>query len=200
VSAATSPGAPAPLVAVTMIREHLRDLPRWLLPEGFCLRAFRTGDRRTWMDLQRRSEPNITITDRHFDHDLGTNLPAMTRRCLFLVSPDGEDIGTITAWYLRSFHGQRWGRIHWVAIVPECRGRGLAKGMMTAAMNRLRELGHRRAMLVTHTVRTVAIRTYLNFGFIPDLSLPGAIEAWQSVRRELAHPALDPLPEVAKPN
>jgi ribosomal protein S18 acetylase RimI-like enzyme len=42
---------------------------------------------------------------------------------------------------------------------------GLARGVMTAAMNRLVELGHERAMLVTQARREVAIRTYLRFGF-----------------------------------
>ncbi|MCK4277510.1 MAG: GNAT family N-acetyltransferase, partial [Phycisphaerae bacterium] len=99
-------------------------------------------------------------------------------------------VGTITSWYHRSYRRRRWGRIHWVAIIPDHRGRGLSKAIMTVAMKRLRKLGHRRAMLATATPCIPAIKTYLDFGFVPDLSRKGAWRAWRLVGKHIAHPVL----------
>ena len=89
-----------------------------------------------------------------------------------VISPEGETIripgeglalwaghpehaanGTTTAWYNEDYRGLPFGRVHWVAIVPEMQGRGLAKPIMSAVCHRLRELGHGRAYLTTTTVR-----------------------------------------------
>ena len=136
-------------LSVTMVRDHLDDIPMHRLADGFSMRRFRPGDRRTWTALQQEAEPFIEITEATFPESFGDNPRAMARRSYFLLSPDGREIGSITAWHERSYRGRRWGRIHWVAIVPEFRGRGLSKPMLTVAMNRLRKLGHRRATLGT---------------------------------------------------
>ena len=78
--------------------------------------------------------------------------------------------------------------IHYVAIDPQYQGRRLAKTMVSAAMNRLAELGHRRAMLDTETRRLRAIGLYLDFGFRPDMTRPDAHRAWDDIARRLGRP------------
>jgi len=177
--------------SLCMLREDLESIPQHPVPAGYSMRGFGRGDRKTWLDIHKEAEIYSKVTGRIFDEAFACDLPAMPRRCMFLVCPDGRDIGTVTAWYDRRYAGRPWGRIHYVAIVPAFQGRGLCKVMVTAAMNRLRALRHRRVMLTTQTPRIRAIRTYLNFGFVPDMSLDGARRAWSMVRRTLRHPALD---------
>ena len=181
------------MIHVVMVRQDLKDIPQVSLADGYRMRPYRRGDRATWLQIQEVSEPYHTVTGQTFDDSFGGDLPAMKGRGLFLVAPDGRDAGTITAWYNRTYARRRWGQIHWVAIVPEHRGKRLSKSMMTVAMNRLRALGHRRAMLGTQTPRIAAIKTYLDFGFAPDMSVDRAQEAWAQVRRALSHPALRKL-------
>ena len=178
-------------ILVIMLRDDLTNIPSHPLPEGFSMRGFGEGDRRTWVQIENAAEPFIKITAETFDKEFGSDLPAMPRRCCFLVSPDGRDVGTITAWYERRYAGRRWGRIHWLAIIPEFQGRGLSKAMMTFAVERLRSLGHRRAILGTQTPRIAAIKTYLDFGFVPDMAAKDAPRAWSIVRDVLPHPILD---------
>lgn len=180
-------------VNVRMLRDSLEDVPQFPLPGGYRMRPWRRGDRETWLRIERAVEPAGAIPDKLFDSEFGDDLPAMAKRCRFLVAPDGRDAGTITAWYLRRYLGRAWGRIHYVAIVPEHQGRGLSRCIMTAAMNRLRALGHRRAMLATQTHRIPAIRTYLRFDFVPDLAPGDAAGAWRLVARHIDHPALKAL-------
>ena len=180
-------------VHVHMIRESLEDLPQYPLPGGYAVRRYQPGDRETWLRIWRASEAIEQIRDSSFDATFGQDLPAMVRRSRFLVSPAGRDVGTITAWYERRYRARPWGRIHWLAVVPEHRGKGLSRCLMTVAMNRLRALGHRRAMLATQTPRSPAIRTYLRFGFVPDMTAPDAARAWRLIAEHIDHPALKGL-------
>jgi len=94
----------------------------------------------------------------------------------------------VAAWPLpdgRGSEGQRYGRVHWVAIVPEMQGKGLSKPMLSVVLDRLRELGHGRAYLTTNTVRTAAINLYLKFGFAPDIRAPHEVGAWRDVRAQI---------------
>ena len=182
-------------ISVRMLRLHVDAIPQYPLPTGYHMRLFRPGDRETWIGIMRLSEPTVEGDwGATFDHEFGHDLPAMARRGSFLVAPDGRAVGAITAWRLRRYLGLPWGRIHWVAIVPGHRGKGLSRCLMTSAMERLGALGHRRAMLETQTHRIPAIRTYLRFGFLPDMSYGDAARAWRlvrrGVRRGVRHPAL----------
>ena len=156
------------------------------------MRLYHPGDKAAWTGLQRISD-SLSNAGEVFDKVFGLDLPAMERRCYFLVSPDVEDVGTVTAWYDRNYQGRRWGLIHWVAIVPEHRRKGISKPMMTVAMNCLRGLGHRRALLRTATHRIPALKTYLDFGFVPDMTCKGAEHAWAMVREMVDHPTLSRL-------
>src|SRR5207248_4802613 len=88
------------------------------------------------------------------------------RQC-YLLNAFGQAIGTGTAWFNDNFEGKSFGRVHWLAILPEFQGRGLGKPLLTAICSRLRDLGHERAYLTTSTQRIPAIRLYLRFGFVP---------------------------------
>jgi len=180
-------------IPIVMIRPNLADIPQCPLPAGYRMRLFRPGDRETWLAVEQASEVFISIAGQTFDDNFGHDLPAMEKRSFFLVAPDGSDVGTITAWYDRNYRGLPWGRIHWVAIRPEHRGKGLSKAIMAVAMNRLWSLGHRRAVLGTQTPRLPAIRTYLNFGFVPDMRTKDAQRAWSLVARHISHPAMKGL-------
>jgi ribosomal protein S18 acetylase RimI-like enzyme len=96
-----------------------------------------------------------------------------------LLAPDGQAIGTATAWFKDNFEGRRFGRVHWVAIVPEYQGRGLAKPLMSTICRRLQELGHDCAYLTTSTARLPAINLYRRFGFEPLIRTPEEADIWK---------------------
>ncbi len=179
-------------IPVAMVREDMENIPQYPLPGGYQMRRYRPGDKDTWSLIHRIADSRPDAEE-IFDRVFGPDLPAMERRCYFLVSPDGNDVGTITAWYERNYHRRRWGLIHWLAILPEHQGRSLSKPMMTIAMNRLGWLGHRRALLRTATSRIPALKTYLDFGFAPDMRSKDADRGWRLVRQFVDHPALSGL-------
>lgn len=175
---------------VEMIRPDLKGIPRADLPPGYAIRPMRPDEGPIWTDIQREAEPYLQITDHLFDEQFGHDPAGIAERCLLIISEAGEAVGTVSAWYTRDDGGRNDGRIHWLAVRPAYQGRGLGKAALAWALKRLAKW-HARGHLVTQTRRLRAIRLYLDFGFVPDLGLPGAREAWQTVRAQLDHPALE---------
>lgn len=176
------------LVRVAMIREDMEGIPEHPLRPGYSFRCFREGDEDLWVSVQGDADRLQTIGRATFDGQFGHDLPAMLDRTFFVIAPNGDAAGAISAWYGDEPRGNAWGRIHWVAVRPSHQNLGLGKAMMTRAMKRLAQ-SHDRCYLTTATARVAAIKVYLDFGFLPDLSLPEARDAWRSVARSLPHPA-----------
>lgn len=167
---------------VWMIREDLENLPIFPLPEPFSIRWYKEGDRAVWEDIQIRCEfdPRPFPNDL-FDRGFGSDPAALPQRQFFLLNEVKQPIGTATAWLDENFDGKLYGRIHWVAIVQEYQGRGLAKPLMSIVCSRLRELGHTRACLKTATHRIPAINLYTKFGFVPLIRNAAEAADWKSV-------------------
>jgi GNAT superfamily N-acetyltransferase len=176
-------------IGVRMIRENMENIPEIPFPEGFGVRNFCPGEGHIWTRIQQAAEPFFEIKDDLFRQEFGKNLPAMEDRSFFVVTNDGEEVGTITAWWNPDWRDKEWGLIHWVAVHPDYQGRGLAKSAMTVAMKRLKQ-SHDRALLNTSTGRIAALKVYLDFGFCPDLEPENSQEAWEEVASVLAHPTL----------
>ncbi len=131
-----------------------------------------------------------------FKEEFASDLSSMEKRCLFLVSPDGQDIGTATAWVEEDWFQEAprlWARLHWIAIVPEFQGRGLAKPMLSAVMNLSKGFAFARALLYTESVRLPAIELCLDFGFVPNLSYPEGESAWALISAAMEYPRLQSL-------
>lgn len=178
--------------SIDMIRDHMRDIPQHPIPEGFVMRPMKADDNSLWVDIWRDAEPYFNIADDTFTQNFGSDPEGISKRCFILNTTKGVSVGTISAWYKPQYRGMDYGLIHWVAIREAYKGRGLGKVIMTFAMNQLAQW-HPRAMLNTQNKRLGAVKLYLDFGFVPNLDIPGAIAAWQEVAAALKHPALASL-------
>ena len=174
---------------VAMIRENMENIPDIPFPKGYGVRNFREGEGYIWTRIHKAAEPYIKVDDELFQQQFGENLDVMPDRSFFIVTDEGEEVGTITAWWISDWRGKDWGLIHWVAIHPDHQGKGLAKPAMSKAMKRLKQ-SHERALLHTATKRIIAIKVYLDFGFHPDLEADNSQEAWSEVAAVLPHPTL----------
>lgn len=179
-------------IPVKMIRDNLDNLPDHPLPAGYTLRWFQPGDERHWTAIWKESEKFLEITPGLFDGEFGKGREQLPQRMLFFFDAQGQAVGTTTAWYDDNYHGQRVGRVHWVAIVPSQQGRGLAKPLMSVCCRRLYDLGHRVGVLGTHNTRIPAINLYREFGFVPDIRNEADLTLW----RDLAPQLKLPLPEL----
>jgi ribosomal protein S18 acetylase RimI-like enzyme len=177
-----------PNVSVWMFNSDLTSVPRYALPEGYRMRFYREGDVAVWVRIQQAADEFIVPTAETFARSIPGEADYLAQRVMFLVDPAGTDIGTITAWNSSTFQGREMGQIHWVAIIPEAQGRGLAKPMLSAACDLLRERGYREAWLETGTGRIAALNLYLRFGFVPHPRDENERAAWQAAAPRLKFP------------
>jgi GNAT superfamily N-acetyltransferase len=168
-----------------MVRRNLEAIPEFSPPPGFSIRWYQPADEEDWLRIHVGADQLNEITRELFQRQFGTDQALLISRQCYLVEGSGTPIGTGTAWFTDNFEGTRFGRIHWLAILPEFQGRGLAKPMMATLCHRLRELGHDRAYLTTAAVRLPAIKLYLRFGFAPLIRTEGDEGQWRGVMDSL---------------
>lgn len=176
--------------SLTMICPDLAPVPQYPLPEGISVRWYEPGDEARWVAIQAAADPYNPITPSLFRREYGHDATRLHRCMFFLMDQTGRAVGTNTAWYDGAFRGEIWGRIHWVAILPDRQGQGLGKVLMTVACNRLLELGYNRAYLLTSTERVSAINLYRQFGFVPEIRSAEERQSWQALAPYLKSPSL----------
>lgn len=180
-------------INVSMVRPTLDDLPQFDLPTPYSLRWYQPGDEHYWVAIHAAADHYHTFTDEFFVKEFGADRDLLPTRQAYLCDGTGTPVGTTTAWFYTDEEDEDYGLIHWVAIQESSQGKGLAKPLLGLVCQRLQELGHTRAYLNTSTGRIPAIGLYLKFGFIPKMRRDRAttLRAWQLVRTQLAHPAID---------
>lgn len=182
-----------PNTELRLLRNDMDGIPQYELPEGYRFRTYRDGDEKTWLDLHIAGEPFVDMTPDLFRNQFDTGADVLPERMYFVETVEGVPAGSITAWWDQDRYGvDERGRIHWVIVHPDHRRLGIAKAMMTQAMFTLGE-HYRWAMLDTSSGRPVALRMYLDFGFVPDpaqLSDPEVLAGWQRVQAVIRHPVL----------
>jgi GNAT superfamily N-acetyltransferase len=176
-----------PHVDVWMVHRDLARAPRFALPPGYRIRRYREGDVAAWGRIQNAADTMFVATAKMFAESMPGDAAYLAERILFLVDPHGTDIGTIAAWNDTGFDGSEMGHVHWVAMVPEAQGRGLAKPMLSAALEVMRGRRDAAAWLETNTARIPALNLYLLFGFEPHPRDDAEREAWRAIAPRLRH-------------
>ena len=176
-----------PDVDIWMIHLDLQKTPKSPLPEGYRMRFYEEGDVEKWVEIQQASDPFFKATAETFASSMPGDAAFLSQRVMFLVDPTGRDIGSITAWENDDLTGEIIGQVHWVAIVNEMQGKGFAKPLLAAVCQRLIELGHKEACLMTNTRRLPAVNLYRKFGFEPLLQNEIEKEAWAKIASELKY-------------
>lgn len=172
-------------VPVAMARQDLDGIPQFSLPEPFTFRWYQPGDEKEWTRIHVQADKWNDVSGDLFEKQFGNDEDLLRERQLYLCADDGAAVGTATAWWNDDYEGLMWGRLHWVAIVPEFQGRGLAKPLLSAVLNRMVEMGYKRVYLTTATQRLPAISLYLKFGFLPQPRNQEETEAWKEVVKAL---------------
>jgi len=168
-----------PAMSVTLYRDP-PPMEQYPLPEGYRMEFYRDGDEAKWVDLHMQVKQfDAPEKAAHcFENEFPGKEERM-RRMLFVYAPDGSCAGTATAW----FNPDGTGRVHWVAVSPAHRGRGIAKALVSRVVRLLDELHGGRIILASLTRNHIAIAMYEKMGFIPDITASqGGEEAWRIIR------------------
>lgn len=172
-------------VPVVMVRNSLENVPQAALPEPFTIRRYAEGDEENWTNIHLEADLYSDITPELFGEEFGHDARALAERQFYLCDGEGKAVGTASAWFNADFPEKNWGRIHWVAIVPSAQGKGLAKPLLSACLNRMKELGHNGAYLDTSSIRVPAINLYIRYGFVPHIAKAEDVETWRAIREDV---------------
>jgi GNAT superfamily N-acetyltransferase len=172
---------------VKMSRENLDNIPEYDLPAGYSIRWYQPGYEKHWQAVQSLADEYTRVTQDLFEEQFGTDIQLLSERQCFLLDSKEDIIGTATAW-LDNQSKNLIGRIHWLAIVPQQQGKGLARPLLTIICKRLKELGHSKTYLTTQTVRIPAINLYAKFGFAPVIDTDRDREIWEKLQKHVKYP------------
>ena len=174
-------------IDIRMIRDNLDNIPDYSLLAGYSIRWYEPGYEKYWQAVQLLADVYTRVTPDLFEKEFGTDTQLLSERQCFLCDSKENIIGTASAW-LDDQGKKSPGRIHWVAIIPQEQGRGLAKPLLTKVCNRLKELGHSRTHLTTQSVRIPAINLYAKFGFAPVIDSDRDREIWEKLQKHIKYP------------
>lgn len=153
------------MTELKMICDPLKLVNDVSLLRGFSLVSHRPEFMQNWTRIQRAADQLNEISDDLFRIAFGTDDHVLHQRILYLKNAEEEIIGTSAAWFGDEPFDGSWGRVHWVAVLPEYQGQGLGKYLLSETIKRLIELGHQKAYLTTDSRRPHAIKLYQDFGF-----------------------------------
>jgi GNAT superfamily N-acetyltransferase len=173
-------------IDVRMSRENLDNIPDYILPTGYSIKWYRPGYEEYWHKIQSLADEYTRVTPDLFEEQFGIDTQLLSERQCFLCDSKENIIGTASAW-LDNCSGKSLGRIHWVAIIPEEQGNGLAKPLLTTICKRLKELGHDKTHLTTQSVRIPAINLYSKFGFAPVIDSDRDREIWEKLQKHIKY-------------
>lgn len=181
-----------------LYRNGFEGLPQYALPNGYRFAFYEEGDRDTWIAIATSArefllyEEGLEAWNRYF----AGKEEELTTRMVFIVGPHGEKVGTATAFY-EPEDPTHSGWLHWVSIRRDFQGRGLARPLIAYTLARLRDLGYTQARIPTQTTSWLAVKLYLDFGFVPlPENARESYEGYRMMRTLTNHPSLAAFPPV----
>jgi mycothiol synthase len=145
-----------------------RPLPEVSLSPGYRLRTYKAGDEEEWANLINRSyatTPNGTDYTAEKVLENWVNTPCFMPDGSFFVTHRGSMVGCFMAWREVN-EGPRRGRLHWLAVDPDHRRRGIAKFLTVRVISHLQAKGLTSIFLDTGHNLPVAMHMYRKMGFV----------------------------------
>ena len=160
-------------------RDHLRDLPPVVLPDGYTLRTYREGDGAAWALILNESFGGER-TESDFIATMVNDPAYRPERIFFICDPTGFPCATASAYRHRDWD-QRSGFVHYVACRPAHLGKRLGYFASLAVLHKFQEEGCMNSLLFTDDFRIPAIKTYLRLGFHPLIIDDNQPERWRAI-------------------
>ena len=178
----SQPASTTPRPQLEMIRDHLDDLPKIHIPEGYAVRTYRVGDEPAWCRIMEgQVGENWTIEK---CRERLTHNERFKPENLFFITYADSPVASTCAWTSDKVSPDI-GLVHMVAALPEHHGKGLGHLLNALVLHRLHELGYKRAYLLTDDWRLAAIKSYLRAQFRPLNTHESHPERWEKIFEKL---------------
>lgn len=177
-----------------LLERDLDSIPKFFLPKGFHFEFYKKGDRDNWIEIEKSAKEFDSFAqgiDSWNTYYSGKEDELKTRM-VFVVNDFGEKVATATAFYDitgKDNSGSAW--LHWVAVKREYQGKGLSKPLISYVLSLMTSMGYTHAKIPTQTTTWLAVKIYLDFGFlpIPENAKSSSI-GWGIIKQLTNHKAL----------
>lgn len=174
---------------IRMDRANLDCLPpRPTVPPGLSVHTYSDSLYEPWMDLLETCFPESGKLPRERWRERVIVDPRFMRDGWFLVRDATADryCATAYAWAEGPDH-PGLGRVEWVGVLPERRGKGLGRLVMGLVLHYMADVGFERVTLDTEAFRIAAVGLYLSLGFVPTPRNDEERAIWAEVVAQASH-------------
>jgi GNAT superfamily N-acetyltransferase len=157
-----------PFYTIIMKRPYVKVPTPITLPEGYKIRNYKPGDEVSWAEIQTAVLEFDNIEQAlNCHHGYLSRMGDLTKRQMFVESPNGILIATATAWYDESPQG-KIPVVHALSCRPEYQGNGFGRAIAIKMLECFDELDNGLDVcLDTQTWSYKAVELYLSLGFVP---------------------------------
>jgi len=174
---------------IRMDRASLDGLPpRPAVPAGLSIHTYSDSLFEPWLSLLEACFPENGQLPRERWRERVVSDSRFLRDGWFLVHDDrsGPYVATAYSWAEGPEH-PGLGRVEWVGVLPERRGQGLGRLVMSLVLHYLADSGFSRATLDTEAFRVPAVALYLSLGFVPVPRNSDEHAVWAEVVAQASH-------------
>ncbi len=162
--------------SVVQLCRELKNRPHPLLAEGVALRTFAgRADIAAWLAVREQAFAREKLGVRRWDaRDFEQEflLKSWWRPDrLWIAEAAGEPVGTV-AMALRGTGAHAVPAVHWLAVVPAWRRRGVGRLLTETLEAAAWDAGHRTVWLETHAKWERALAFYRALGYVPSGAAP----------------------------
>ena len=164
-----------------MVKPDISVLPEANIPGGYELRVLREDEKTKWEGLCFKA-----FGSKHDFKSVIEDKKGYAPDGVFVITDitdiTGKDKLIATGTALLDCNDNGYGYVHMIAADPDYSGKKLGYEITAAVLRRLRGGGFDKAELTTDDFRLPAIKTYLNLGFVPDMSVDETMRGrWEKI-------------------
>lgn len=148
-----------------LTNDDLDNVTEYQIKPPFILEYFKEGYGKYWKNIHLLSDKYNRISDETFETQFELFHEELHQRQLY-IRAGNEIVGTCTAWNDLNGKYKDYGKIHWLAVIPDFQGQGLGKVLLSQTIRILKTLGYNKAYLETDSRRKNALFLYEKMGFI----------------------------------
>jgi GNAT superfamily N-acetyltransferase len=161
---------------VLQLTRTLYARPEVRLPDGMRLRTYASeADIERWLEVRHRAFARQRLGVRGWTrndfHREFTTKPWWRPEHLWLMETAGaaepQTIGAVALAFRGAAIAPLQPVVHWLAVLPQWRRRGIGRALMAALEQRAWDLGHRQVWLETHDAWQSAAELYRHLGYLP---------------------------------
>lgn len=184
-------------VDLYLVNNDLDNIPDYKLPDGYRFVFFNNGDEKDWVEIEASAGEFLSFEEgmEAFNHYYKNHYEGLKKMCIFIENEKGEKVATSTAFYLENRVDDITGNVHWVSVKKEYQGQHLSKSLICETLKQMRRLGHKKTLLHTQTHTWLAVKIYLDMGFVP-YKMNDYYLGWQIIKKLTNHKKLIDVTDI----